>query len=103
MIIIETVNCDKCKKDFPIKLKEKKHGQGITETYFSCPHCKEKYIAFVTDAEARKGQREMKALNLSLSKEKDPEKKNKLLNDIRQKKFKLKLHMDRLKQEVASK
>ncbi len=56
------VICDYCEEEFEIKLKERKHPKGIIETYFNCPHCKEKYISFVTDVKARQLQAEMNKL-----------------------------------------
>lgn len=53
------VTCDNCSEDFKIKLRIKKHGVAIQESYFTCPHCKAKYIAFVTDQECRKMQRDI--------------------------------------------
>lgn len=60
---MNNTHCDECDKDFAIKLKEKKHGKGITETYFVCPHCKARYTAFVLNADARRMQREVKGLH----------------------------------------
>ncbi|MEK5173221.1 hypothetical protein NST63_08510 [Heyndrickxia sp. FSL W8-0496] len=56
------VNCDQCKKNFPVQPKEKKHGQGIKETYFVCPHCKTRYTAYITDQEVRRMQRQIQKL-----------------------------------------
>lgn len=69
---MKTVVCDDCNKKFEIKkLKEKKHPKGVVETYFKCPHCQKKYIAFVTDQEARKTQHQIKKLYASLPQIKD--------------------------------
>lgn len=57
------VHCDECKKYFDIKLKEKKRGNGIVETYFICPHCDKHYTAFVTDAVVRRKQREIRSIH----------------------------------------
>lgn len=62
------VDCDHCHKPFNIQPKEKKHGKGITETYFICPHCKHRYTSFVTNAEIRKRQREIRQLHESVNK-----------------------------------
>ncbi|GKV65497.1 MULTISPECIES: hypothetical protein [unclassified Sporosarcina] len=57
---MQDVSCDNCQKEFTIKPKTKNHGISIKETYFICPHCKEKYIAFVTDPECRKLQKQIR-------------------------------------------
>jgi DNA-binding transcriptional regulator GbsR (MarR family) len=56
------VPCDQCKEDFPIVLKEKKHGKGIIETYFICPHCSHRYSSAFTNTRARKCQRQIRKL-----------------------------------------
>ena len=58
-------HCDECHKDFRIKLKTKTHNFTIKEAYFVCPHCLKKYIAFITDPECRKLQKEINQLQLS--------------------------------------
>ncbi|MBS4198601.1 hypothetical protein KHA93_02925 [Bacillus sp. FJAT-49732] len=63
---MNTVSCDNCHKNFTIKPQEKKHGKGITETYFTCPHCDARYTAFVTNADIRKRQREIRQLHESV-------------------------------------
>lgn len=64
---MQEVFCDECDKDFKIKMKEKKHGVSIHESYFVCPHCKKKYTAFVTDPECRKMQREIAEIHKGVS------------------------------------
>lgn len=56
------VYCNECNTDFAIVPKKKKHGQGIQETYFTCPECSFHYTAFITDANVRKIQREVRQL-----------------------------------------
>lgn len=68
------VNCNKCKKNFIIKPKVKKHKEGIEELYFKCPHCKEKYTAFYIDKEGKELQKKIKVEyarynNISVGKE----------------------------------
>lgn len=60
------VTCDRCDEPFKIKPKTKTHKVSVKETYFRCPRCKEKYIAYVTDHECRKLQREIKQLRKSV-------------------------------------
>lgn len=59
------VTCDTCKKEFTINLREYKHPfekiKGyVAETYFTCPHCRKKYISYATDKVIRKKQKEIK-------------------------------------------
>lgn len=56
----QKVNCDKCKKDFIIKPKIKKHKEDIEELYFKCPYCKERYAAFYIDKEGKELQKKIK-------------------------------------------
>lgn len=56
---MQKATCDECEKEFTIKLRTKDHGISIKESYFVCSNCKKKYIAFVTDPECRKMQREI--------------------------------------------
>lgn len=70
----QKVNCDKCKKDFIIKLKVKKHKEGIEELYFKCPHCKERYTSYYIDREGKELQKKIRAEhirynNISVGKE----------------------------------
>lgn len=57
------VSCDKCDKEFLIVPKVKQHDKGIEETYFNCDH---KYVAYVTDARARKQQDTIKKMHKRL-------------------------------------
>jgi hypothetical protein len=57
------VTCDECQKEFTItELREKKHPKQVIETYFQCPHCQKKYVAFVTDPVIRKLQFDIRKL-----------------------------------------
>lgn len=53
------VNCDKCDKEFEIKLKVKKHINNIEEVCFKCPNCGEKYISCFTDKNIRLKQKKI--------------------------------------------
>ncbi|MBB6622240.1 hypothetical protein H7E67_02240 [Clostridium gasigenes] len=49
--------CEKCKEEFEPKqdmLKEKYLGAMITETYFKCQKCNEKYLVCINTPKARK-------------------------------------------------
>lgn len=59
------INCDECKKEFPLNVKTLEHPANklkgyVIESYFRCPHCNTKYIAVVTDKQARKMQKEIR-------------------------------------------
>lgn len=54
--------CDKCSEDFRIKLKTKTYNISVKESYFICPHCKTKYVAFILDAECRRMQSKINKL-----------------------------------------
>ncbi|VXC07591.1 conserved hypothetical protein [Bacillus sp. 349Y] len=56
------VVCDQCNEKFKILPREKKLGNGIKETYFNCPKCDKKYVAFKTDGSIRRKQRQIKRL-----------------------------------------
>lgn len=98
------VHCDDCKKNFDIKLKEKKRGNGIVETYFTCPHCDKHYTAFATDAVVRRKQREIKrmrdALN-ELNKTDNIPEYNNIFHGMLAKQEKLKPLMDELKDKYG--
>lgn len=68
--------------------------------YFACPHCDEKYIIMVEDAETRKLIRQIDAINKKLSrkltKQKDIEKHNNLVKQ----KDKLKLELANCQREL---
>ncbi|WP_432352672.1 hypothetical protein [Sporosarcina sp. A2] len=61
----DRTTCDECQDDFTIKLKTKTHKLTIKETFFTCPNCKKKYVAFITDPDCRKLQKEIKQLQLN--------------------------------------
>lgn len=81
-----TVTCDECRKEFNMKIIEKPHGKGLIETYFNCPHCKQRYNVSVTDAQARQEQKQI----------------NKLNDELVGRKQKLMQRMNRLENEIAS-
>lgn len=53
------VICDKCNKEFEIKLKVNNHINNIEEAYFKCPNCGEKYISCFTDKNIRLKQKKI--------------------------------------------
>lgn len=95
------VHCDECKKYFDIKLKEKKRGNGIVETYFICPHCDKHYTAFVTDAVVRRKQREISKVSETLKDVKSFEEYQKIYAEIEQKIQELQPLMSALKDKYG--
>ena len=95
------VNCDQCKKNFPIQPKEKKHGQGIKEIYFVCTHCKTRYTAYVTDQEVRRMQRQIRKLEKESLFTKDNNKRLILNSKINRLKEDVLKKMDTLKAKVC--
>lgn len=64
------LTCDKCNKKFNIKpkmLKEKYLGAMLTETFFNCPKCGEKYFVCIQNAKCRKLQREIESLRVIIN------------------------------------
>lgn len=105
--------CDECQSEFAINLKTLEHPANklkdyVIETYFRCPHCNEKYIAFVTDRQAREMQKEIRKFHKqiinqdysSLSEEEYKAKideQHEVMNGMKQK---LMARMDELKVQV---
>lgn len=94
---MKNIHCDECDKKFAIKLKEKKHGKGVTETYFVCPHCKSRYTAFVLNADARRMQREIKGLHHTSVTASSEQERAEAVVKMGETKRKLKVLMDELK------
>lgn len=93
----QKVNCDKCKKDFIIKLKVKKHKEGIEELYFKCPHCKERYTSYYIDREGKELQKKIRAKYNQLHITKD---KNRVQKEIKDMQVRLDIKMKNLKRYV---
>ncbi|KNE19660.1 hypothetical protein [Virgibacillus pantothenticus] len=96
----EPIMCDKCSNTFVIQLQEKKHGKGITETYFTCPHCNEHYTSYATDADIRRKQREIKKMYETLPNITDRKQYSKTLEKIHNKKSNLDPKMIELKNKI---
>lgn len=88
--------CDKCNKDFEIKLKTSKLPKDIEKTYFKCSFCKEVFTAFYTDKEIRKLQSRQRVLTKDTTIEKCQE----VYNEIRENKKKIKSLMDKIRFEA---
>ncbi|MBM7598484.1 DNA-directed RNA polymerase subunit RPC12/RpoP [Virgibacillus halotolerans] len=93
------VLCDECGKEFLIVPKVKQHGNGIEETYFNCGHCDHKYIAYVTDAGARKQRETVRKMYKRLEGLTSVDQSRSQLAKIKMAKAGLGKRMDRLKAE----
>lgn len=60
------VVCDKCKKEFEVEHKTEYLGAMITETYFKCTHCSEKYIVILDNCKTRKLKRHINSIKDAL-------------------------------------
>ena len=65
------LKCDSCYKEFELKVKIKKHTRLIEETYFKCPHCKERYSSYFTDEHIRSKQDQINLLWKQLKNSRD--------------------------------
>jgi len=97
------IHCDVCDEQIVIKPQLKKHGDGVQETYFNCPHCDERYTAYVTNAEIRKRQREIKRLGELLHKITDKVKYQKAFEKYQNRKAELEPMMNVLKYKIEMK
>ncbi|KNF06991.1 hypothetical protein CLPU_36c00070 [Gottschalkia purinilytica] len=100
---MEKVICNECKKEFEIKVRVKKHKQGIEETYFKCPHCKTKYTSIYTNEEIRKLQSDVRRLLNKYCLVGTEEERSKIKVQLSNVKYKLKLKMNELKKEMKNK
>lgn len=55
--------CVKCSKKFNVKLEEKYIGAMLTEIFFKCPKCKEKYLVGIQNNKCRRLQRQIDSIN----------------------------------------
>ncbi|WMJ81963.1 transglycosylase [Clostridium sp. MB40-C1] len=91
------VYCNKCNKDFELNIKVKKYPGGVEETYFKCPHCKERYSSYFTDRNIRIKQGKVRNKYEQLSKCINMDDRTELLKGIQKMKADLKVDMDSLK------
>lgn len=105
--------CDECQNEITMNLQEYEHPAHklknyVVETYFKCPHCQKKYIAYVTDKRARKMQKEIRQYHQQiikrdysgLTKEEYKAKIDEQYAVMDGMKQKLKVRMDELKAQV---
>jgi transcription initiation factor IIE alpha subunit len=94
------VVCDKCNKEFKITAKTRKLPLGIDETYFTCPHCKTKYISYYTDESIREKQTEINKLWDKYRKLKDGKEMVKMIEKINYMEAEIKADMENLKKKM---
>ncbi|AUM89178.1 transglycosylase [Clostridium botulinum] len=94
------IYCDKCGKDFEMNIKVKKHHGGVEETYFKCPHCKEKHTSFFTDKSIRIKQTKVRNKTFQLNKCRDMGTRIEILKELDNMKQALKVDMDNLKKKM---
>lgn len=94
------VVCDKCSKKFEIKVKTRKLPLGVEEVYFTCPHCKEKYVSYYTDPEIREKQKKINKIHEDYRRAKTGEDIIKMLRTINAMKAEIKSDMEALKKKM---
>ncbi|MEO2212105.1 hypothetical protein ABGV40_14780 [Paenibacillus amylolyticus] len=63
---IPTICNEGCNQEFTVSsLEIEKMNDGVEKTYFDCPHCKHRYVAYYTDPEIRKLQDDINNLGYS--------------------------------------
>lgn len=63
---MSTVYCDKCKRDFKIKVKTEDIENDIERVYFICPYCKTEYTSYYLNDDIKAKQHRMKILQCNL-------------------------------------
>ncbi|MEK4273115.1 hypothetical protein [Paenibacillus sp. FSL R7-0026] len=63
---VSTICDEGCTQEFTVtSLEIEQMNDGVEKTYFDCPHCKKRYVAYYTDPEIRKLQDEINNLGYS--------------------------------------
>ncbi|MDQ0268886.1 hypothetical protein [Cytobacillus purgationiresistens] len=104
------VQCDNCNQLYNVNPIDKKHGNGIVETYFTCPLCNHHHLVYVTNQSIRRQQYQIRKLyesipvyELGTDYKKDYLKKFEAhFKKIKDKKKKLEVQMNKLKEQFAS-
>ena len=93
------VYCDKCNKEFNIKIKIQKIKDDIERVYFVCPKCKKEYTAYYTNNKIKDLQEQIRVLRGEYNKLRDKDFKNgyKKLQEITKLQNKIEKEMDLLK------
>lgn len=93
------VYCDKCKKEFKIKIRTQKIKDDIERVYFVCPKCKKEYTAYYTNDKIKDLQGQIRILRGEYNKLRGMNFKNgyKKLQEITKLQNKIEKEMDMLK------
>ena len=93
------VYCDKCKKEFKIKIRTQKIRDDIERVYFTCPKCKKEYTAYYTNDKIKDLQEQIRNLRGAYNKLRGRNFKNgyKKLQEITKLQNKIEKEMDILK------
>lgn len=95
---MKQINCDKCEKDFDIKVKIEPVINDVKRVFFVCPHCDSKYVAYYIDAQIEKQQNEIRIIQNKISECKIGSKKHeKLCDEFKKLKKDIGLNMEKLK------
>lgn len=93
------VNCNKCNKNFDVKVRTRQIDKDVEEVFFNCPHCHERYTAYFTDKNIREKQKIIRVKYNQLRMSKD---KRRIENEIKQMQTMLKIDMDNLQNKMLS-
>lgn len=104
------VQCENCNQLFTVNPIDKKHGNRIVETYFTCPHCNHYHLGYVTNQSIRRQQYQIRKLYESIPVYEPGTNYKKVylkkfeahLRKIKDKKKKLEVQMNKLKEQFAS-
>ncbi len=100
-VIVLKSTCDKCGEEFEIEVKTELI-KNIEKTYFTCPHCKNEYIAFCTNQSVRRKQAEMKMLHKEARRAKTLRQLEKIQLKIENLEVQAKSEMEELKKSLLS-
>lgn len=92
--------CNKCNEEFEIKPRIKKYADAVEETFFTCPHCNERYSSFFTNNDIRKKQKLLKNRYTEIAREVIKENKIKLISEYKAMQQDLVLDMENLKRKM---
>ena len=100
---MDNLKCDNCDKEFELKVKIKDHPRLIKETYFKCPHCKERYSGYFTDEHIRSKQNQINLLWKQLRNSRDDKETSDTVVKIDNMKAEIKADMAMLKNTMVKK
>jgi len=100
-VIVLKSTCDKCGEEFEIEVKTEL-TKNIEKNYFTCPHCKNEYIAFCTNQSVRRKQAEMKMLHKEAGRAKTLRQLEKIQSKLADFEEQVKSEMEELKKSLLS-